>query len=501
MTNQDMPDIAMLVEGTYPYVRGGVSSWIHQVITGLPEFSFSLIFLGSTPSAYKEMKYKMPDNVVRIDECFLMDQESTLAPAECRGDPEVFRALEQLHRVFKKGTLAEDGEVVDANIAHLLDKKKLGARDFFYSRESWEFIQTQYFQQCPDTPFINYFWSIRSIHGPIFKIAEIAQKVPPAKVFHAISTGYAGFLGALLQHRTGHPLILTEHGIYTKERRIDIQTMNLKSGEAADIPNGIGGLAYHDNLWIRFFEALGRFTYRASDPIISLYGRNRQRQITDGAEADRTQIIPNGVDLDGLAPLRAKRPPSPPPIIGLLGRIVSIKDVKTFIRAMSTVVNRLPDAQAWLIGPTEEEPGYVEECKSLIHDLGLDQKILFLGFQDPKVILPQLGLLILSSISEAFPLVLLEAFATGLPAVTTDVGACREIIEGRDEADQALGKAGRVVAFADPEALADAAVELLADEEAWTAAQHAAIARVEAYYHQDKILGQYRDLYRNALES
>ncbi len=493
---QPIADIALLVEGTYPYVRGGVSSWIHQIVTGLPEYSFSLLFLGSAPSAYDKAQYAMPENVVGMQTCFLMDEHSSLAPRVRRLNRTKLEAVQRLH----DGLLLPDGVAEERGMERVLSSlvaaSGIEARDFFFSQGAWEQVQNSYLSACRDAPFLTYFWTVRSILGPIFKLAAFAKTAPPARMYHAISTGYAGFLGALLKNRLGAPLMLTEHGIYTKERRIDIQTLNLRPGTDNLPPSAIDGMAFNDYLWIRFFENLGRFTYWAANPIISLYERNRQRQVTDGAEASRTQVVPNGVDLEGLSPLRAQRPEHAPQVIGLLGRIVPIKDVKTFIRAMKIVSVHLPQAEAWLIGPTEEDPTYVDECRSLVTDLGLENQVKFLGFQNPKDILPKLGVMVLSSISEAFPLVLLEAFAAGLPAVTTDVGACREIIEGRDPEDRAIGRAGRVVAFADPDGLAHAVLELLGSPETWRQAQSAAIERVEHYYNQERILGEYRDLYR-----
>jgi glycosyltransferase involved in cell wall biosynthesis len=55
--------------------------------------------------------------------------------------------------------------------------------------------------------------------------------------------------------------------------------------------------------------------------------------------------------------------------------------------------------------------------------------------------MPKIGLVVLSSISEALPLVLLEGLAAGVPAVATDVGSCRQLIYGLSEEDQALGAA------------------------------------------------------------
>jgi len=125
----------------------------------------------------------------------------------------------------------------------------------------------------------------------------------------------------------------------------------------------------------------------------------------------------------------------------------------------------------------------------------------FLGFQKLPDLLPRIGLVVLSSISEALPLVLLEGYAAGVPAVSTDVGSCRQLIYGLDEEDKALGASGRVVGIADPQGLAEAAIELLSDQDKWNAAAKAGMARVEKYYAQDRMFASYREVYESALST
>ena len=108
--------------------------------------------------------------------------------------------------------------------------------------------------------------------------------------------------------------------------------------------------------------------------------------------------------------------------------------------------------------------------------------------------------MVLSSISEALPLVILEGYAAGVPCVSTDVGSCRQLIEGFGDADRALGASGAVVGIADPEALAEAIIALLSDPERWQAAQQAGIQRVENYYTQELMFNQYRSVYQDMLE-
>ena len=131
--------------------------------------------------------------------------------------------------------------------------------------------------------------------------------------------------------------------------------------------------------------------------------------------------------------------------------------------------------------------------------LGLNENVKFLGFQNVLDILPQLGLMVLTSISEALPLVVLEAFASGLPCLATDVGSCRELIEGRGGEDSALGAAGSVVSIADPEVTAEAALALLNDTARWHDAQRAGLARVARYYNDKLMFSSYRSLYMKRL--
>jgi hypothetical protein len=53
-------DVGLLLEGTYPYVAGGVSSWVHQIINGFPDITFAICFLGSRRQDYSDMKFKLP---------------------------------------------------------------------------------------------------------------------------------------------------------------------------------------------------------------------------------------------------------------------------------------------------------------------------------------------------------------------------------------------------------------------------------------------------------
>lgn len=489
-------DIALLLEGTFPYVSGGVSSWVNQIIRAYPEYRFAVVFLGSRPQDYGGIKYVLPDNVVHVETHYLHGSHTPPLVQAKAGNDAVIAQVAQLHKVFR----ASQGNTACAfaQLAELLKRGEIDEEFFLYSQTAWNFITHNYREHCTDPSFIDYFWTVRAMHEPIWVMARIAANLIPVRAFHTISTGYAGFLGAMLKNRTGKPLILSEHGIYTKERKIDLYQSAWITDNRNIFEKDPTEVSYFRELWMRFYTSLGKLCYHHADIITALYEANRQRQILDGAPAEYTRVIPNGIDLARFQPVRAKRPATPPPILCLIGRVVSIKDVKTFIRMMRSVVNRIPEAEAWIAGPEDEDPGYAEECHNLCESLGLTDKVKFLGFQKVEVVLEKIGLVVLSSISEALPLVLLEGYAAGVPALTTDVGSCRQLIYGLTPEDQALGASGAVVRIADPQAMAAAAIELLRPEN-WFPAQQAAIARVERYYTQTLMFDDYKQVYQQAL--
>ncbi|MDX1801637.1 MAG: GT4 family glycosyltransferase PelF, partial [Marinobacter sp.] len=481
-------------EGTYPYIKGGVSSWVHQIVSGLPELRFAVIFLGSRREDYGPRQYDLPGNVVHIEDHFLFGDDARPSSKAVRRGEGARAVMADIHQALR------GGDSNNLSVNNLLDPQSaLSERAFLYSEEAWDYICHQYETVASEPSFVDYFWSVRNLHAPLWVLARAAAKLPPSRLFFSPSTGYAGLLGVLAAQHQQRRLVLMEHGIYTKERRIDLMNAQWIRDSRNILQRDPTEVSYLRELWVRFFEVVGRLAYQAADPIISLFEHARSQQVRDGAPADRTRIIPNGVDVGRLA--RVRRPPgeAPPPVICLLGRVVSIKDIKTFIRAAATLREKIPDLQAWIVGPEDEDPAYSAECHDLVQVLDLQQTVSFLGFRRIDDIFPQVGVLVLSSISEGLPLSVIEGFAAGIPAVATDVGACAELINGRGDHNDVPGRAGRVVGLADPAALAAACLELLSDSDTYHNAVATAIARVETLYGRDRMLAAFAEVFRGAM--
>ncbi|WP_372435405.1 GT4 family glycosyltransferase PelF [Pandoraea sputorum] len=537
-TTPAMADVALLLEGTFPYVRGGVSSWVDQLIRAFPDLTFSVVFIGSRREDYGAPVYPLPANVTHFEAHYLYETDASCAtPTDVEdartpsrksaGDAEAFARVARMHDLFRqryesRSGAAGGGAMPDAAgymkvdglrsmLAHLLpllrDGQPLSPSAFLHSERSWEFITERYERFCHDPSFTDYFWTVRAMHRPIWQLARIASALPPARMYHTVSTGYAGLLGAMLRMTNGRALLVTEHGSYTKERKLDLLQSEWLRDNRGPFERDISRVGYFQNLWMRFFEAIGRVCYDTANEIVSLYEGNRLRQIGDGAPAHKTRCIANGVDIARFAAFREKRVKGVgdaagddiPPVVALIGRVVPVKDIKTFLRALFIAYRARPDVQGWIVGPDTEDRAYAQECRDLAASLGMEYQVRFMGYRAVESVLPKIGVLALSSVSEALPLVMLEAAAAGVPVVATDVGACRQLIEGGDPEDRALGRSGRIVPMADPEALAAAIVDVM-EPSAWQAASAAGIARVERHYRLDTVRDAYRTLYRRWMD-
>src|SRR5262249_55766675 len=140
-----------------------------------------------------------------------------------------------------------------------------------------------------------------------------------------------------------------------------------------------------------------------------------------------------------------------PPTIALVGRVVPIKDIKSYLQAIALLRPQFPDLTALIMGPIDEQPHYYRECSSVAAQLELAQTVRFTGQVDVAEYFPRIHVNVLTSLSESQPLSVLEAGAAGIPTVATNVGACHEILFGRSDENPALGAGGILTDVSSPE--------------------------------------------------
>lgn len=527
------PTIGLLLEGTYPFVQGGVSGWVHQLIQGLADyFDFRLTYIGSHPQEHPDFQYDLPSNVLSLDCFYLFDETSdyrynpktkkkVFIAKSARWRPQhspkeptrmgAAWATQLLSRLqsktplstsLLKGLMASPGSSKSPFYPKSFRKLVFSQSHFLNSKAAWRKIHKDYKKLNSDGPFNHFFWHYQGLYRQVFRLAEIAQHVQAADCYHSISTGYAGFLGAILAAASQRPFIVTEHGIYTRERRIDLNEASWLSAQ----PNQRS--IFHEptdhlmrKLWIRFFEQISLTTYAHASQITTLYESNRQFQIKEGAPAEKTAVIRNGINLKQFRsqPETASRARNGDGKhrIALIGRVVSIKDVTTFIKSISLLTTKYPNVEVLIVGPCNEQPDYVAQCRVLIDLLNLNDTITLTGSQEISSLLPTLDAVVLTSISEAQPLILLEAMACRVPVVATNVGACREIIEGFDPKHPK--PCGIVVPVTAPDATARAIGRLLGNAHLREKLGNTGRQRVEQYYSDKSMLAAYARTYLSAL--
>jgi len=495
MSKKRVADICLVLEGTYPFVSGGVSSWVHHLTSQLPDHSFAVLHISPKRGFYpKGPVYKMPPNVVHLQEVYLHDYviSSQGRPNDLRGKVLRFRGLVDDMRDGKSGSFA-------AFLAALQDEGNEGfsSFDLLQTYESWEVLVDAYRAEAGDESFLNFFWTWRYAYLPLFNL--LSARIPRCGVFHTISTGYAGLLAAGASIRYEAPMLLTEHGIYTKERRIEINRcdwiQDWDSGELVAERKP----PYFRRYWIRQFEMMSRVTYEYSDEIFTLYTGNTYDQMKDGADPRKLRIIPNGIDLDRFgeaAQAHDARPPNDRFTICFVGRVCPIKDVMTFVSAMRLVADHIPDVKVRVLGPMDEDPEYADMCMRHVQQLGLDENVRFEGKVNVLEEFPKVDLMVLTSISEAQPLVILEAGAVGIPSVATDVGSCSELLHGRTPEDRAIGAGGIITPMASPGETARAIIELFEKPELRERMRDAMRERVRRFYDQRDMVAAYDEIYR-----
>lgn len=498
-------DVTLILEGTYPYVAGGVSTWVHQILGAYPERTFSLLHIGPHPGAYEKPRYTIPDNVCELREIHC---RGALAPATNRRTPRrheappprgtpsrVLAAIRRLHL----------DDTVDDQLLADLSAGDLTIGELLHGGETFELLRNELYEKVsPRGPFMDFFWHFRAMHIPLLRL--LAAPELDTACYHAVSTGYAGLVGAIASFRTKRPLVVTEHGLYARERELELA----RATWIKDLDARTGGGCRPSPLrrfWSHYFRMLSRIAYHQATKLVTLSEVNRAKQLADGADGRKIVVVPNGVawappdvapaaqsnkpDADGLAKARPLR-------VGFVGRVVPIKDVITLIRAVA-IAREQVELEVWIIGPQDEDAGYAARCRALCTTLGLDDTIKFLGPQPVAQLYPELDVVLLTSLSEGQPLVMLEAYAAGVPVIATDVGACREMIEGGDELDRRLGPSGICTRVANPAATAAALVTMAREPERRAAMGRAARARVSARYQLQQVVASYETLYRSVV--
>ncbi|MDX2166741.1 MAG: glycosyltransferase [Deltaproteobacteria bacterium] len=220
----------------------------------------------------------------------------------------------------------------------------------------------------------------------------------------------------------------------------------------------------------RVLDALNRQAFRASDAIIANSAQVRDYIAREyGAPVERIAVVRNAIDLGRFQPRAAGAAPDGPRIV-MVGRLVAQKNPLLFVAAAAALRARLPQASFTLVGDGPLRGAVA----AAVHAAGLDGALTLAGEQrDVSGLLRQADLFWLTSDWEGLPNAVIEALASGLPVVATDVGGTAELITA--------GIEGELIAAGDRAALVERSLAILADPARHAAMRHAARQRAEAF--------------------
>lgn len=464
--------VCIVAEGCYPYVVGGVSSWIHNLIKSFPNVEFIVLAIVANRSISGKFVYEFPENVTEIHELYLVDLEWNQKRKKMR---KAGLSKKEAHALR---SLVLNQDVEWEVLFDLFKKPKTSIEGILMGEDFYNVVYDCYCLKYPQIVFSDFLWTMRSIYLPLF--FALKMELPKADLYHCIVTGYAGILGSMAKYFYGSKLMVSEHGIYTREREEELIKAEWVSGVYKDI-------------WVDQFKKMSNLAYSKADIVTSLYEKARVLQIELGCPAEKTRVTPNGINTEIFKDLSGKTEEDKKYInIGAVLRVAPIKDVKTMIQAFGYAKQKNKKLKLWIMGPWEEEPEYATECFELVELMKIPD-VEFTGRVNVREYLGRMDFTILTSISEGQPLTILEGFAAKKPAIATDVGNCFGLIMGEDDN---YGPAGIVTHIMNVDEISKAILRLAEDPETCKAMGENGYNRLMSKYKIEHMKSRYKELYQ-----
>jgi glycosyltransferase involved in cell wall biosynthesis len=238
--------------------------------------------------------------------------------------------------------------------------------------------------------------------------------LPEADVYHSSAAAFCGLPCILAKQKYGSRFLLTEHGIYVREQYLfaSRERMPFRSKEFL---MGLVGL-------------VAKLNYRYADRISPVCDYNKRWELRYGAPEENIRVIYNGIDTRRFRRITVERDSRP--TVVMIARIDPLKDIETFILTCAEVRKRFPAVLFKLFGPKLNEE-YFLRCMDLVKDLGLKNSFCWAGETSmPELAINEGDVVLLTSISEAFPFSVIEGMACEKVIVSSDVGGAGEVLEG-----------------------------------------------------------------------
>jgi polysaccharide biosynthesis protein PelF len=483
-TAGDQVDVLLTSEGTYPYVTGGVSTWAHQLVTGLSEKRFDVYSVVANPNL--PLRYEPPANVRHLVQLPLWGTED---PAEFNPRAGwISRRVRRPDRRFVTDflpayeslvisvALGEGGpdELVASLCALSAYAERYSLKKAIRDPRTWRLFRDTLgrhplYRKLTAYEAIDLARIVYRYLGPLDYSADLP------KVVHASAAAFCAIPAIVMRERWGVPFLLTEHGVYYRERLIALGRNSGNSPYRVFLAN--------------FYAAVVAMAYSRADLVAPVARFNAKWEMELGVDAGRIHAVPNGVDPDRFPLLRPAGSGDGPLVLVAVARLERLKDIHTLLRAFANVRKRRQDIRLVIHGP-ESDAAYAQSCYILAHQLQLDDACEFRGpTNDVGAALGEGDIAVLSSISEGFPFAAVEALMAGRPIVATEVGGVPEVV---------VPPYGALVPPGRPVELADAICAMADDRPGLAVKGAQARDAMLRWYTLEVFLDAYRSLYDEA---
>jgi len=474
-------DVLLTTEGTYPYVTGGVSTWAHQLVTGLTEKQF--VVYSVVANTNLAIRYEPPPNLAHVVQVPLWGTEDN---AEFNPRPGwIARRLRRPGRHFDEEFLPAYAQLVisvalgeggpDDMVAALCALSvyadrfslKLAMRDGRTWRLFRDTLATHpLYQRLTTYEAIDLARSVYRYLAPLDYPTELPH------VVHASAAAFCAIPAVVLRERFGVPFLLTEHGVYYRERLLALGRNRSNSPYRIFLSN--------------FYAAVVAMAYSRADLVAPVAKFNATWEMRLGVDEAKIHPMPNGVDPERFPLLRPAGSGDGPLTLVAVARLERLKDIHTLLRAFAIVRTRIPGVRLEIHGP-ESDANYARSCYALAEQLELGPSCSFRGpTADVGRALNEGDIAVLSSISEGFPFAAVEALMAGRPMVATEVGGVPEVI---------VPPYGRLVPPGRPVDLADGICAMAADRGGLARLGELGRQAMLEHYTLDVFLDGYRWLY------
>jgi glycosyltransferase involved in cell wall biosynthesis len=411
--------VLLAAEGTYPYVPGGVSTWAHSLVTGLDHHDFTVVSIIANPVA--DPAYPVPDNVALITvplwgselvEEFVA-RPGVVARNRRTSGAAIGREFLPLLEALLDQMLVAVGDpsiIAEALVGLARFSSSYDLRRALQDDRSWG-LMLERFSSNPLYLHTSMGDAIDLARSLFRYLIPLTVPLPEVDVVHAAAAAFCVFPALVAKFDRGTPFMLSEHGVYLRERILDLVRSDIH-------PLG-------KTLFSNFYRGLCAAAYRYADLIVPVCSYNTRWEYELGVRRDQVRVVYNGVDPDVFSP---GPNPSDRPTVAYVGRVDPLKDTLTLVRAARLVRRRIPEVVFRVWGPPSDD-AYLDRCLQEVAALGLEETVVFEGPTDDVVSAYRAcDVVALSSLSEGFPFAAVEAMMCGRTVVATAVGGVAEAL-------------------------------------------------------------------------